>query len=58
LYLAQCFGTFLPNTLAINSKENYLRKSCPALAPKMFVKLTTAVAIAACMFTNKTVFVN
>jgi len=30
---APYFGTFLLN-------ENYLRKSCPALAPKMLVKLT------------------
>jgi hypothetical protein len=33
------FGTFLPNHVAIQSIENYLRKSCSALAPKMLMKL-------------------
>jgi hypothetical protein len=33
------FGDFLANAVAIKSIQNYLPKSCPALAPKVLVKL-------------------
>jgi len=36
----QYFGVLLPNDAATKSTENYLRKSCSALALKMLVKLT------------------
>jgi len=36
----QYFGVLLPNDAATKSTENYLRKSCSALALKLLVKLT------------------
>ncbi len=40
LHRAAYFVTHLPSTVAIKSIKNYLRKSCSALVPKMFMKLS------------------
>jgi hypothetical protein len=40
LHRAPYFGTFLPIVVAVKSIKYYLRKSCSALALKMWMKLT------------------
>jgi hypothetical protein len=39
LHRALCFGTILPNIVAVERIENYLRKSCPALLTKNVAKI-------------------
>jgi hypothetical protein len=42
------FGTFLPNAVTLKSIENYVRKNCSVLVPKVLMKLTPGM-LAHCM---------